>query len=496
MKKNIDGWKNPASSYTVQPDRKIRGKYYIGNAEFTFSASPAPPGAKYKLQGSISLHSADGSVMKVGGKEVRKVLYLKRSDADYIKKYIAEKAQSIFSEHAKHILLPGIGFVDKKTMPFAIAAEHFAQVFAREKYPKASERENKERIKTLKTMCSLFPPTPICELSKNQVYDTIDKYGLSANDVSLLNAFWNYLLNKHAIACANPIDDHVKKKPSTKSLAASAKSSGVLSIEQQDELFAALIASPSGLACGAMLELSGLSASEACAAKWKQIVFDNSRNDFAQLKIRRDDLAGATHDYIRPLLPTTALILRKRYTELLKDNRASTLAGYPVVSSSFDKQVAPDALREYVVDILRGFKLSAFSRGSKEATNQILQRTYAYDLAVVCGLDQDLGSSEFLQGRKLSTVTDDHYASYSSPEAQERLYATLHVLAPEQPIDTPPDTKTPAGQTVHVFAPKTTREIAGAVIEIDLAPGEEIRFDCPHGVQANFRVDPLPEDDE
>lgn len=492
MKKNIDGWMNPASTFNCQEDGSIKGEYYIWQTEFTFSASPAPPGNKYKMKGSISLHSADGSVMKVGGKEVRKVLYLKCSDADYIKKYIAEKAQSIFSEHAKHILLPGIGFVDKKTMPFAIAAEHFAQVFAREKYPKASERENKERIKTLKTMCSLFPPTPICELSKNQVYDTIDKYGLSANDVSLLNAFWNYLLNKHAIACANPIDDHVKKKPSTKSLAASAKSSGVLSIEQQDELFAALIASPSGLACGAMLELSGLSASEACEAKWKQIVFDKTRSDFVQLKIRRDDLAGATHNYTRPLLPTTSLVLRQQYTELLKKHSAAALAEYPIVSTDSGQPISPDHLRDYVVDILRDFKLSAFSSGSKDATNQVLQRTYAYDLSVVCGLDQDIGSNEFLLGRKLSTVTDDHYASYSSPTAQDRLYTILHVLAPEQPIDTPPDTKTPAGQTVHVFAPKTTREIAGAVIEIDLAPGEEIRLECPHGMEAHFRVEPPP----
>lgn len=413
-----------------------------------------------------------------------------------MKQYIAEKAQVIYAEHAKQIQLPGIGFVDKNTMTLAIAGDHFAPNFIFENYPNASERKNKERIKSLKIMCSLYPPIAMRDLSKNQVYGVISEFGLSKEDVNLLNKFWNYLIKKHAIACVNPIDDPGKKRPSAKSLAASAKSSTVLSLEQQDALYGMLKSSPTGLACGAMLELSGLSAVEACEIKWKHIVFNNSRNDFAQLKIRRDDLAGATHDYIRPLLPSTALIIRMRYSELQKKFSAAVLAGYPVVSTDPDKPVAPDHLREYVVDILRGFKLSAFHSGSKDATNQILQRTYAYDLAVVCGLDQDLGSSEFLQGRKLSTVTDDHYASYSSPEAQERLYATLHVLAPEQPIDTPPDTKTPAGQTVHVFAPKTTREIAGAVIEIDLAPGEEIRFDCPHGVQANFRVDPLPEDDE
>lgn len=490
MKKNIDGWKNSASSFVNHCDGSISGAYYICQSEFTFHASPAPPGAKYKLQGSISLRAANGGVMKLSGKEVRKVLNIKTNDAEYMKQYIAEKAQVIYAEHAKQIQLPGIGFVDKNTMTLAIAGDHFAPNFIFENYPNASERKNKERIKSLKIMCSLYPPIAMRDLSKNQVYGVISEFGLSKEDVNLLNKFWNYLIKKHAIACANPIDDHVKKKPSTKSLAASAKSSGVLSIEQQDELFAALIASPSGLACGAMLELSGLSASEACEAKWKQIVFDKTRSDFVQFKIRRDDLAGATHNYTRPLLPTTSLVLRQQYTELLKKHSAAALAEYPIVSTDSGQPISPDHLRDYVVDILRDFKLSAFSSGSKDATNQVLQRTYAYDLSVVCGLDQDIGSNEFLLGRKLSTVTDDHYASYSSPTAQDRLYTILHVLAPEQPIDTPPDTKTPAGQTVHVFAPKTTREIAGAVIEIDLAPGEEIRLDCPHGMEAHFRVDP------
>lgn len=93
-----------------------------------------------------------------------------------------------------------------------------------------------------------------------------------------------------------------------------------------------------------------------------------------------------------------------------------------------------------------------------------------------------------MMGLSLSgSVTDDHYSSFVSELATERIFTALKAAGPLENIEQP---GTPIickdGQERYTITPENTRQRIGVVADITLQPGEEIEIICQHGVSGSI----------
>ena len=94
------------------------------------------------------------------------------------------------------------------------------------------------------------------------------------------------------------------------------------------------------------------------------------------------------------------------------------------------------------------------------------------------------------------SVTDDHYTSFSDPDAQERLYAAQLAIRPNERINEE-DVEIVVqddGQTTINVRPLYGRERVGMVGSILLPPGATVTIRCPHGVIGDYRTRECRED--
>lgn len=119
-------------------------------------------------------------------------------------------------------------------------------------------------------------------------------------------------------------------------------------------------------------------------------------------------------------------------------------------------------------------------------------RSRQQNLVLRCGLDDktDGGTFRFLCGLSLAgDTTSSNYTSFTSEEAQERLYYLLRPLQPEADIAVISPEQHEDGSVTYHVTPKVTAEHAGAIVKVLLQPGEELSLDCLHGVIGNLRTE-------
>lgn len=66
--------------------------------------------------------------------------------------------------------------------------------------------------------------------------------------------------------------------------------------------------------------------------KWKDVIMDTECRDFVLIKYRRDDLAGATHNFIQPQTVQVARILWRQKEKLLQKYNERELLDMPVIA--------------------------------------------------------------------------------------------------------------------------------------------------------------------
>ena len=327
---------------------------------------------------------------------------------------------------------------------------------------------------------------------------------MSANALRLLVSFWDYCLAKGICVGANPFPSPQKRKVSATTKQARALVPDELSIRQQDILFTKLISEEvSGDSCGIALMLwGGFSAKDACAFNWGDIIFNQEQPDFVRVRYYQNDKAGATHDYTRPLFPQATRILLRRYRELTIKYTPETLLKCPIVSTkqSHRKAITANALTQYGAMLLRRIGVSEealikLKMPRVAFSSRIFHNTYVKNLVQRCGLANDPGTVNFMLGQSLSgSVTDDHYSSFVSELAAERIFTALKAAGPLEDIEQP---ETPIiykdGQEQYTIAPENTRQRIGVVADITLQPGEESEIVCPHGVSGSIRVRTITE---
>ncbi|MEY8318899.1 hypothetical protein AALB19_16515, partial [Oscillospiraceae bacterium 50-58] len=532
----ITGWNDPRS-YIKRTDANgqttYKGTFVLNGAEFRFSLNQQTTG-KYLMRDRVSAISPeDGFVLQVVGGEKKRRLNrqmaplsdqetdpqesntdapVQSKRANRLKELnvttevygqsLAEETVKINVEQAVHRLYTKHADLIHRRLKTSsrpdtiipcVAAALYAEDYIAINHRSTADSTKKAYAKAIKDNYVLMPAIPMAKVTTKKMKQYLDSHPVGSNTLRLLNGFWAFCLAKGICIGVNPFPDTKKRKLSVTTKQARALVPDELSIRQQDILFTKLMSEEvSGDSCGIALMLwGGFSAKDACAFNWEDIIFNQGQPDFVRVRYYQNDKAGATHDYTRPLFPQAARILLRRYSELTIKYTPETLFKCPIVSTkqSYKKAMTASALTQYGAMLLRTIGVSEetlmkLKMPKVAVSSRIFYNTYVKNLIQRCGFANDPGTVNFMLGQSLSgSVTDDHYSSFVSELATERIFTALKAAGPLEDIEEP---ETPIiykdGQEQYTITPENTRQWIGVVADITLQPGEELEIVCPHGI--------------
>lgn len=142
---------------------------------------------------------------------------------------------------------------------------------------------------------------------------------------------------------------------------------------------------------------------------------------------------------------------------------------------SYKKAMTANALTQYGATLLRTIgvgeeTLMKLKVPKVAVSGRIFYNTYVKNLVQRCGLANDPGTVNFMLGQSLSgSVTDDHYSSFTSELASERIFTALKAAGPLEDIDQLEEQIIlENGRTQHIIAPENTRQRIGVVADVTL----------------------------
>lgn len=518
-------WNNKRTIFLKETNKagKIHysGVYHYNDIEFKFNITEQNNG-KNAYRGRVTVISPEsGKVMQLSGKPrstrikqykgnrskadldrphckecaVFTEIHTNKTDEDSIKLCIEKGAMRLFAKYA--LLLASS--LRKATTPESItpsvAAQIYAPVFAHSRGKKVSEKTIQSIVRRVTKACSALPDKPMKDLTQQDVTKSFGENAISNSNQRLLRTFWEYLLDTHYCSGINPVPPGDSQKTSRRVRQARAANPAVLEFSACDTLFTNLSkVKPTGCDCGVALMLWGR-VPPSDSLVWGDILFDDKNESLARIQIQKSDIAGATHNFTRPLFPQAALILRKRYHQLLGRYNKEQLRTMPIISQEKNpvKAMKRNHVLQHAEKLLRevGVTEETFHcwRKPKSAVSElILFGTYDSLLANRCGLANDPATIRFLQGRRLDDVTSDHYTSFTEPAAVQRMHIAQLAVQPRVAITEPPAT-TENGCSTTYYSPSDTRSKVSATIELRIPPGARISsIHCPNGASVSTEV--------
>lgn len=527
-------WENERSFLRETKDALGRISYegvlIFQEIEFRVKINPQNSG-KYLYRGKVSAISpADGFIVQVRGREaIRRLggpemvepegknhrnkklnltseVYSQARGREEVKEAVLHAVRNMYVEHA--VLLAGE--LQKSARPDTItpgvAAVLFAESFVMTNYKNVKEETAKRYVKKIKAAFSEMPSLPMAKYRQATLKSFLDDQKIGEDTHRMLSNFWEYLILKGHVEGVNPFPPVKQKKTSPVKKQQRAKRLGELSLELQDSLYAHMMKKPiNGGDCGVALLTWGNLPNGKEVLKWKDVIMDAGRRDFVLIKYRRDDLAGATHNFIQPQTIQVARVLWRQKEKLLLKYSEEELLEMPVIALQKNpkKSMKMNALIQYAGTLLRiiGIEEKVFAgqnkTGKTAVAKQILQMTHQKNIYHRYGLEYDEGTKQFLQvGSLRKSVTDDNYTSFSDKDAQERIYVAQLAIRPYEKINEEDNIieVQEDGRTSVTVLPEHTRERVGVVCSIKLPPGATVKVRCPHGVTGDYRTREIKED--
>lgn len=531
------GWHHPGSEYTrsskVRDGKEIAvcsGRYILNEIEMVFSATEQLSG-KYALRGTISAISPqDGLVLQVSGREknarlehlVQSGKYHDReesiahrdkalnvsypvyghglSDAE-AKAAVENAAIKLFAKHAP--LLQQV--LRQSSRPDSImpnvAFSAYADDFLSSQFSDASVKSRANYRSQLAKLLRKLPNSPMSKVKPSEVGACIKHLNYSKSETRRAYLFWQFLLDHGYCTGSNPVPSNTKRRESAETRQEKSKRPDCLDLPQQDALYKALTAGEvSGADCGvALMAWGGIDIKRGLT--WQSVHFHSDDPTLAVIDIHQPDLAGATHDYTRPVAPFCALILMKRYQALQEKYTAEELMEAPVVSTKKNAQKALSneaflgeatrLLRAIAPDTIAGKK----KNGGTAAAKRVLQNTYINNVYTRLGFNDDVGTKAFLCEERIKDVTSDNYTKFNDLDGVARIHAAEMILSPPETIDNTEQAEAlPDGRIKYTFWPDTMRKTVGVNCVILSPPNAEIDLSCPHGTESVIKSRELKED--
>ena len=406
-----------------------------------------------------------------------------------VKELVRKAAQAIYTDNAltfsrliKSTFRPG-------TIKPELAGDLYAEEYIKFRWSKNNTEDTlKKKLKKLVDTIAELPEKPMTEISPAEARKVLDKR--PKVDCSLVSDFWDYCILNHYCEGQNPV-----VVPASESASASAKHKRLQVLTRVPKhnlqiLNDILHHEPSGPNCGVALLESCVSAQAACSLLWKDVYWPTADPSYAIGRFDRPDVMCAVHNYSRPFLPITALVLYARREALSEAFSPDELAVMHIVSTNSDprKSMQPAALVQESKRLLlrsgidQNKLLQAKESRGDPVSARILAETYKDLLSRPCGVEEGSGTQKFLCGMVINNdVTSANYVSFSDPVAAKRLWKYLRPTAPRQIYDKTLQLDSKDGYDIFRVMPASSELCAGMLSDIILQPGQEILLKAESG---------------
>lgn len=529
----INGWDDKRSIFNAKyaehgKIEKLTGQYWLNDIQINFSLTRQLNG-EYIMRGQCSLISPqDGFVLQVQGKERRKrlkklnekgvtydegrleelnasaSLYSRSDDLDTLKCIIAKKAEKLYGDN-----ILSVEESIKRTGPAQnIRSAQAVRIYADKFLTKsnASTKTIRSYKNALVRIGGALDSTPMNSVKIKDIRKLAESLGNSADATLLLaQRFWAYCRDIGLFKGCNPFDEFFSrhklgKEKSADILQRNAVTPKVLPYTVEATLNERIM---NNLSDGRMLGLAiikgaGLPSSAVCSLNWGDIHFDNEDYQYVRIKIRKDDLAGSTHDFTHPIFPFEGQVLHRRYDLLREKYSLDKLLSLPV-TTVLKNEKKPLSAKDVTAFCRTELLQSGIGHSALSTPNivpggigvRLLQSNYVHKIVNECGLQNDIASVKFLQCHSLlGDVTANNYRSFICPEGQRRLYCAMYRDRRFQP---PTDAEDclhrvimPDGSEKITILSPVPQRMSSSVIRVRLKPGENIRITAPCGVQGTL----------
>lgn len=524
-----DNWSDSRCmlSRATEPDGQIvfSGTYFIGDIPFVFSlrqqksgsyAENSAPVYEKILRGQIAVQSVrDGYRLQASGPDrarllsavsevnpgshpeetkVWKSLYCSGSmTTKRVKEVIAKKCAKMYKDFFSSIEADQRSVAVSQLQPIKAVIQYGRACFTSGKRVPKLDTLNRKLHKLTRLAAALEGET-MDSVTVSTLESVYPKLGSSAADIFKLGfQFWEYCQSR-AMITRNPFADYytlhaVSTKAPEKALNRALIPRSLP--DSVDQLLDERIRSADPLDPGPTTLLLckhlGLNIPQIRELTWSDFSFDSPAPGTAQFLFRIDDIAGATHNYTRPVPPFPAAELRRRHQAHITSKSKSefVLQALPHAQSGSSRKkytpAQPSAafLRNYILKALRDSGMGQDSLTMDRQTLygvgvSTLQAHYRYQLIHQCGLDRQSGPFSFLALQSVaSDVTSDHYRSFTSPGGQLHL---LKLLSRSNPASTIQDTTILSsmqdGITTTVIPPAATSRTFEVEVTVTLHPGD------------------------
>lgn len=498
---NKASWSHGGSAFLTEmlPDGRKRfyGQYIDRELPFAFRITEQQAGARYRCRGTVWAVPPDSRGKIYDSEKKRTVeaeITLNTTDEYALKERILNAVDRLWTSHTGAILRAMYG-------AFARAAEDVTPQIAAQLYAERYEdslhkvgqppKEHRKAAK-IRAYFARLPLKPMAQFTERDLQPVLKELKNAPKaDYKLLNAFWNYCLDRRYCQGANPFPEQPARKRDPKSKARSVSIPKMLSESEIQRFFQILMdqTEKTPMACAAALQLGGgFSITLIQQLRWRDVLFEQ---DMVRIRIRNDDCGGSTHDWTRPIMTEAAEVLRGRYEALCADTTAHQLENQLLLEKEKDgTAITSSELVRYNNRILAeiGVRTTGVTIPGEEAySRRLLRATYAHQVMYAAGLGcMEKGTGNYLIGNSLmGDTTSCDYVGYTSPEGQRLLAAYLRRASPERLLG---GGQLETGQNKAACQAHSTRSTERVAADILVPPGGKVAVTSPHGVCGAVKV--------
>lgn len=334
-----------------------------------------------------------------------------------------------------------------------------------------SEITINSNFKKLEKLAAMLGSTMMANITYDKLQMTYEMLGKSAGKVfTMAHGFWEYCQNRGLYHGTNPftafylLSGKIKHAPldirrlAMRPMALPNKVESRF-VQRNNESPA-----PTAKELGLVLAYAGFSASAAVTLSVSAITQHTIAPGSMCVRVEKKDNAGATHDFTRPLAPFVSNMIRRYldgHPHILKRKSA------PLLQDDDEKLSAKNLTAYSRITLLELGMAERDMRADADAIYgvgiDLLHRNYKHWLQIDCGLKEDRGATNFLQGLSLPDTTSDHYRSLTCLDGQQFL---RRALMRDKRYFPPPENKEISIST----------KIDSEITDISVPPSDPTRF--------------------
>lgn len=501
--------------YSLSPQAK--GKYaYRGTMSILSPNGKGVLNITSKALRTINAQRTEKGLSKVESKNASHSIYIPRKydengfeldtiPEEDIKAYLIDHAKALYSENISAFSAGYDAFSSAADMYLPLAVELYASQYidSRSKTPKAQEA----RLNKLKRAARQFSGKPIGRISARDISAARKVLGSNANMyLKEIQEFTEFLYSKkHVAGDINPFAQHNfqgKKPPRNPSIdQTKASNTDILSSFEEQKLNKTIEENwQDPKVIGLLLIKEGrLDSTDATQLKWGQLEWESQYPNVVFVKLKKDNIGGATHDFTFPIVGFGAKILHRHMEWVKSQADGQEIDKLPIVHEvddiycPLDRETLATSSREFIQGCGVGYaRLTGRDDQHNVKYIDLLHKTYDNHRATTFGLGTSPSVLTFLMHNQLKRdVLADHYRSLTDESARHMLVTALSQPLPyEVNVKRKHNVSTTivGKRSVTTIEAPESKKATHIVVDYYLKPGERIMVSSAHGVKVHYEA--------